>query len=161
VLAASTTSRLVVANDPAAPGWFPGESVIADDASGHGPLAGIATALRVADGRPVIVLAWDMPFVSPELLIELRRRGSAGVDAVVPLHGGQREPLCAWYAADAAAVCRRLLESGERRAVALAENLPRVAWLEDADLAALGDPQRMFTSVDTPDALAALGGAYP
>ena len=41
------------------------------------PLAGIVEALRRAEGRPVVVLACDLPFVTAELVRELvaRRRG--------------------------------------------------------------------------------------
>ena len=131
-----------------------------DDQPGLGPLAGLATALASSAGAPIIVLAWDMPFVPPSLLLELRRRGT-GMDAVVPVHDAQREPLCAFYSSRALASCRSLLAAGDRRADALAENLSRVAWLEGAALASFGDPAHLFTSVDTPERLAALGGAYP
>ena len=149
-----------MANDPSAASWFPGARVVQDDQPGLGPLAGLATALAASGGRPVIVLAWDMPFVPASLLLELRRRG-AGVDAVIPVHGAQREPLCALYAPEALATCRSLLATGERRAGALADCLARVAWVDDAGLAAFGDVEHIFTSVDTPERLAALGGALP
>jgi molybdopterin-guanine dinucleotide biosynthesis protein A len=151
----------VVANDPAAPGWFPDEHVIADDASGLGPLGGIATALATADGAGILVIAWDMPFLSVELLAELRCLGRAGVDAAVPRHHGRMEPLCAWYGPAALRTCRALLAAGQRRAAALAESLSRVEWLEGTALESLGDPEHLFTSVNTPEKLAALGGAHP
>ena len=131
-----------------------------DEQPGLGPLAGLTTALAASSELPIIVLAWDMPFVPAPLLLELRRRG-AGVDAVIPVHGTQREPLCAWYSPTALATCRSLLAAGERRAGALAENLRRIAWLKGAELAAFGEPEHIFTSVDTPERLAALGGAPP
>jgi molybdopterin-guanine dinucleotide biosynthesis protein A len=110
----------------------------------------------------VIVVAWDMPFVTTALLAELRRRGEGGASAVVPVHGkeGQAEPLCAWYAADALGSCIALLEAGARRAAALFDALPRAEIVSDADLARFGAAERLFTSVDTPDALAALGGSF-
>lgn len=152
-----------MANDPAASSWFPNDRVVADEATGLGPLAGIATALNAADGEPVIVLAWDMPFVPAALLMELRRfgRGGDATSAVVPVHDTTTEPLCAWYSPAALPVCRTLLAAGERRAGALAANLPRTVWLDDAAIASFGDVSRMFMSVDTPEALEALGGALP
>jgi molybdopterin-guanine dinucleotide biosynthesis protein A len=159
-LRAATTTQLVIANDHRAHSWFPDERVVADSEPGLGPLAGIETALVAASGRPVIVLAWDMPFVPAALLVELRHRGSAAANAVVPVHDTRSEPLCAWYAPGALLACRRLLAAGERRAGALAGAL-RAEWIADAALAPFGDLERMFTSVDTPEALAALGGALP
>jgi molybdopterin-guanine dinucleotide biosynthesis protein A len=161
-LRGATTSQLVVANDPRATSWFPGMRVVADAARGLGPLGGLATALRAAAGAPVIVVAWDMPFVTTELLAELRRRGERGVGAVVPVHGRERqaEPLCAWYAAEALSSCVALLEAGARRAAALFDALPRTEALGDADLARFGAPARLFTSVDSLEVLAALGGTF-
>jgi Molybdopterin-guanine dinucleotide biosynthesis protein A len=161
-LTGATTGQIVVANDPRATGWFPGMRVVADEAPGVGPLGGLATALRAAAGSPVLVVAWDMPYVTTELLTELRRRGERGRSAVVPIHGAARqaEPLCAWYAAEALETAVALLERGERRAAALLEALPRAETMGDAELARFGLPSRLFTSVDTPEALAALGGAF-
>ena len=159
-LRAVTTTQLIVANDSAAARWFPGARIIADDTPGLGPLAGIASALQAAGGAAVLVVAWDMPFVTPALLGELRARGERGASAVVPVHGtGARvEPLCAWYGAGSLQTCRALLDAGERRAVALFEALTEAVAIGDDALARFGDASRLFTSVDTPVRLAELGG---
>lgn len=151
-----------MANDPRAAQWFPGMRIVADEQRGLGPLGGIVSALAVAQAG-VVVLAWDMPFVPPELLCELVRRGTAGDRAVVPSHGtpAQREPLCAFYPARALAVGRDLLARADRRAGALADAVSMTELLRDDDLSAFGDPAVMFTSVDTPEQLAAVGGALP
>jgi molybdopterin-guanine dinucleotide biosynthesis protein A len=108
----------------------------------------------------VLVVAWDMPFVTAELLLGLRRRGEDGAAAVVPVHGPERwaEPLCAWYAPAGLETCRALLAAGSRRAGALFDALPGAVAIGDADLARYGDLARLFTSVDTPERLAELGG---
>jgi molybdopterin-guanine dinucleotide biosynthesis protein A len=61
------------------------------------PLAGVVQALRSAQGRPVVVLAGDMPFVSPALVRALAEAESGGAPAVVARGGGGLEPLCARY----------------------------------------------------------------
>jgi molybdenum cofactor guanylyltransferase len=65
------------------------------------PLAGIVHALRCARGRPVVVVAGDMPFVTRGLVAALSRERSRGAVAVVPLAGGRLQPLCARYEARA------------------------------------------------------------
>ena len=159
-LRGATTSQVVVANDAAATRWFPRERIVADATPGLGPLAGVATALAAADGHGALVVAWDMPFVSAELLRELCRRGEAGASAVVPVHGtdGWSEPPCAWYGPATLATCRALLEAGARRAGALFDALPGAETMGETDLARFGVPERLFASVDTPGALASLGG---
>jgi molybdopterin-guanine dinucleotide biosynthesis protein A len=149
-----------VANDPGATAWFAGERVVRDVTPGVGPLMGLATALGAAGGAAVLVVAWDMPFVTGALLRALRERGERAGVAAAPMHGAARwiEPLCAYYPADALSVCRTLLDGGERRAAALLEVLPGVITMDDRALASFGDPARLFDSVDSPEDLAALGG---
>jgi molybdopterin-guanine dinucleotide biosynthesis protein A len=158
----ATDRQLVVANDPGAGRWFPDLPVVADEVSGVGPLAGLASALHAAAGAAVVVVGWDMPFVTTDLLRELRRRGEAGASAVVPVHGSDAwaEPLCAWYAPECLALCRALLDAGARRAGALFDAMPGATTIGAAELARFGDPARLFTSIDTPELLAALGGTF-
>ncbi len=61
------------------------------------PLLGIVHALRCARGRPVIVVAGDMPFVTRGLVSALARERSHGAPAVVPRAAGRLQPLCARY----------------------------------------------------------------
>ena len=156
----ATEDRLIVANDPRAARWFAGERVVADSTPGLGPLMGLSTALDAAGGAAVLVVAWDMPFVTGPMLRALRERGEGAGAAAAPMHGTARwiEPLCAYYPAEALVSCRALLQTGERRAAALLEVLPGVITLDDQALSPFGDPARLFDSVDSPEDLAALGG---
>ena len=61
------------------------------------PLAGIVHALRCARGRPVVVVAGDMPFVTRSLVASLARERARGAVAVVPRAAGRLQPLCARY----------------------------------------------------------------
>src|SRR6478735_2166377 len=61
------------------------------------PLAGVVHALRCARGRPVVVVAGDMPFVTRGLVAALAGERSRGAAAVVPRAGGRLQPLCARY----------------------------------------------------------------
>lgn len=162
-LVSATETQIVVSNDPRAADWFRRHEVIADLEPGLGPLGGLCTALRHASGEAMLVVAWDMPFVSGELLRALRTLGESGAVAAVPrvADGAPPSPLCAYYPAAALGACERLLARGERRAAALAAELPGTRWLTGGALAALGDPARLLTSVDTLETLASLGGQPP
>jgi len=162
-LRGATERQVVVANDPRATRWFPGTPIVADTEEGRGPLQGLCTALIAAGGDPVLVVAWDMPFVTTALLSLLRAEGESGASAVVPIAGTppRAEPLCAYYGTTALATCETLLAHGDRRAVALHEALPGARTLGSRELQALGDPGRLLLSVDTLEDLAALGGRLP
>jgi molybdopterin-guanine dinucleotide biosynthesis protein A len=116
-LRGATDQQIVVANDPRATRWFPGQHVVRDAEEGLGPLHGLRTALASAEGAPVLVVAWDMPFVTAALLATLRSEGEGGGAAAVPVAGNppRAEPLCAYYGAGALAACDALLAAGERR----------------------------------------------
>src|SRR5205823_8862658 len=72
----------------------------------------------VSGAGPVLCVAWDMPFVTIELLRALLE-GSTGWDAFLPESGGRRgvEPLCAVYGPACAAAIERQLALGDRRAI--------------------------------------------
>ena len=61
------------------------------------PLVGVVHALRCARGRPVVVVAGDMPFVTRGLVAALARERARGAVAVVPRASGRLQPLCARY----------------------------------------------------------------
>ena len=162
-LQGATDRQIVVSNDSRAEAWFPDHRVVADPTPGLGPLAGLQTALSAADGAAVIVVAWDMPFVSAPLLRGMRALGEIGSTSVVPAHGDPPvlEPLCAYYTPAALAICNDLVRRGERRAAALAEALPDTVTLPQRLLADHGDPDRLFLSVDEPEQLEAIEGVMP
>ena len=53
---------LMIANDPGASEWHSDLQVVGDAIRDCGSLGGLYTALTIDEG-PVIVAAWDMPFV--------------------------------------------------------------------------------------------------
>ena len=73
---------LLDANAPEGPGWRPDLRTVPDVRVDCGSLGGIYTAVASGVG-PVLCVAWDMPFVTPDLLRALVE-GSAGSDAFLP-----------------------------------------------------------------------------
>src|SRR5262249_26056936 len=72
--------------------------VVEDLFPGCGPLAGIHAALRASHAELNLVLAVDMPFVSPEFLRYLAQQAEGSSALVtVPQAEGRWQPLCAIY----------------------------------------------------------------
>src|SRR5207247_17520 len=90
VLAVTETPPLVVANAPEGPSWRPDLRTIPDVRPGCGSLGGIYTAVVAGDG-PVLCVAWDMPFLTEDVLRALVS-GAAGYDAYLPESGPQGLP---------------------------------------------------------------------
>ena len=151
-LAAASDSLLLVANDPAAAEWLPGVPVARDLRTGAGSLGGIHAAI-VHAGVPVLVVAWDMPFVPASLLTELRDRGR-GADVVVPESGSRRglEPLCAYYSPACIPAIERRLDADDRRVIGFFDDV-KVVRLSAERVAVHGDPALLFLNVNSPDDL--------
>jgi molybdopterin-guanine dinucleotide biosynthesis protein A len=124
-----------------------------DERDERASIVGIHTALVHAE--TVLVVAWDMPFVTDALVRAIAGRLTPEVGAVVPIGPRGPEPMCALYTRHCLDVLRRALDAGDLRLTSLVEHLPRVASLSLREIEKLGDPERLFFNVNTPDDLRA------
>jgi molybdopterin-guanine dinucleotide biosynthesis protein A len=85
--------------------WVP------DPPGAVGPLAGLAAGLSAASHPVSIVVACDMPFLSPRLLRYLLNSAD-DCDAVVPMARGRAQPLHAVYSRNCLPTIRSLLRTG-------------------------------------------------
>jgi molybdopterin-guanine dinucleotide biosynthesis protein A len=89
--------------------------VVREPSEPRHPLVGIVHALRAAAGRPVLVCAADLPFLTADVLRELAQADPCGAPAVIAAGaGGALQPLLGCYRPEAAP----LLEPAAREAVA-------------------------------------------
>jgi len=144
---------LLVANAADAETWYPGLKVVRDVLPQRGSLGGIYTAVTVAQG-PVLLVAWDMPFV-PVPLLQALIEGSNGYDAFLPESGGKRgvEPLCAVYGPACGPAIRERLEQEDYRAIGFHDAV-RVGTLALEEVIRHGDPTLLFYNVNTAEELA-------
>jgi molybdopterin-guanine dinucleotide biosynthesis protein A len=126
--------------------------VVREPAVPRHPLAGILAALAGAGGRPVVVVAGDMPLVPPALLAWL---ASHEARCAVPLAGGRLHPLLARYDA----TCEPVLADAGKREEPLTRSVERLdpALVTEDEIARFGDPARVLFNVNTPDELAEAG----
>ncbi|HVF72363.1 MAG TPA: molybdenum cofactor guanylyltransferase [Chthoniobacterales bacterium] len=96
-----------------APAWLPDDcELILDDPPSRGPLSGLVKALTAIKTTHLLVLAVDMPFVTPAALRSLC--SSVGrVHGVVPAIGERVEPLAAIYPAQAAPIFETALAGSD------------------------------------------------
>ncbi|MDQ3624825.1 MAG: molybdenum cofactor guanylyltransferase [Verrucomicrobiota bacterium] len=91
-----------------------GVQVVLDDTPNLGPLGGIATALRRAQFRLVLVLAIDLPSMRASFLCELADAALAADRGIVPHDGNWFEPLAAVYPRAALPLADECLRSEDR-----------------------------------------------
>lgn len=125
---------------------------VVPDEDGGGPLAGLAAALAASPDRDNLVIACDLPFVSPALGRHLLATLAAGWDAAVPCPGGWPEPTCAAYRKDCLPAIRAQIASGRLKATGFHADV-RLRRLEDVELAPYGPAELLFFNINTPDDL--------
>ncbi len=115
-------SRVALVSPPRQGLNLQGVEVVPDLEAGLGPLGGISTAIRWAEGRSIFVLACDLPFVSSDLVRhicdwprsnESPTSGLGNPVARVPRWMGHLQPLCALYRTEALEHVDRALNRGE------------------------------------------------
>jgi len=123
----------------------PGLGGIPDRYPGEGPLGGILTALHHTAAEWNLIVACDMPEITPAFLRRLLDQAEAAAgDVLLPYGpGGRPEPLCAVYR-------RQVLETLERR---FAEGIRKVtAALQGLAVIRLDVAEVMsFQNVNTPE----------
>ena len=146
-----TRELLLVANNPDAARWLPGVAVVSDAHRGAGGLAGVEAAL--GRGRDALVVAWDMPFITGDVL-QLVIDSARGHDADVALPESDSpyglEPFCAYYAARVRERLTEFLDGGGGAAREFLSRLARVHVIPVTEIDRLGHGRRLFFSVNTP-----------
>jgi molybdopterin-guanine dinucleotide biosynthesis protein A len=130
--------------------------LVVDGTADAGPLAGLDAALQAAEGRRILVLGVDLPFVTSPLL-EFLGRSLADWDAVVPVVGSRPQPLCAAYGPPCAGPVRARLAAGERRMTTFWPDV-RVREVPESELDAFGAPGTLFRNLNTPEDFDAIKG---
>jgi molybdopterin-guanine dinucleotide biosynthesis protein A len=109
------TDVVVVAKPSTELPSMPGVTVWLEPEEPSHPLIGILHALSLADGRPILVCAGDLPFVTPDALERLIAADPGDAPAVIATAGGRTQPLLGCYQPVA---LERLSPPGQPRAEA-------------------------------------------
>ncbi len=112
ILRATGATNLFVSVRPGSETHLPGATLVPDSTPDAGPLAGIAAGLRAAPAGLVLVLAVDMAEMQSGHLRQLVALATAG-RGVVPMLGGQCEPLAAIYPSELAGSAEAAVAAGQ------------------------------------------------
>ena len=152
-LALSLTSDVRIVGDPAKFASF--APVVEDMFPGCGPLAGIHAALGSSQTELNLILAVDMPFLTPALLQYMlgRAKDSDSAMATVPRTAQGWQPLCAVYRRDFASIAEKALRAGRYKIDALFVEAGAQV-LGEPELQSAGFSLDLFSNLNTPDDLA-------
>jgi molybdopterin-guanine dinucleotide biosynthesis protein A len=152
-----TCADVLVATPRPDPWRGSGALVVPDALPDAGPLAGLAAGLAAATKPWVLAVAGDMPLLDERVLRCVATRALATGRCVIPTWQGVPQPLHAAYRSSDATRAAEALARGVRKVTGWLEP-SEVEWLEVEALRGIPRAGRSFTSVNTPEELAALGG---
>jgi molybdenum cofactor guanylyltransferase len=109
--------------------------IVPDKIPDAGPLAGIASCLEAAQSNLLLILAVDLPNITPDYLASLVEGAIPG-RGVVPAIGEQLEPVAAVYPVEAVTTAFACLERGERSVQAFAHRLEQSGLINIRKVAA-------------------------
>jgi molybdopterin-guanine dinucleotide biosynthesis protein A len=131
-----------------------GVPLFKDILPGRGALGGLFTALSVAKSPIVIVVACDMPFVNPDILIAANEQLEAqSADVAIPLLGQGYEPFHAVYRRETCLnAVQKALEDGKRRLISWFPSV-KVSVISEKELLQYDPLQIAFWNVNTKEDL--------
>ena len=122
--------------------------VIPDEAPDCGPLGGLTAALRHCANPWLLVLAVDMPKMTPAFLSQLAEEAERSQRGIVPTLRGFPEPLAAIYPKSALPLAKAALSRGQLKLE------PLIRSLETAGLVRLrpvpAEEAELFSNWNTP-----------
>ena len=124
-----------------------GIDVVPDLVADAGPLGGIYTALTASPRARTIIVACDMPYLTPALTALLARPSSA--DVVIPRSERGLQPLCATWSARALDSIRQRIRDNMLKVVNALEGL-QVEEIGPEVLAFCDPHGLLFVNVNTP-----------
>jgi molybdopterin-guanine dinucleotide biosynthesis protein A len=119
-----------------------------DRLAGAGAIGGVYTALDVAAGELVLVVACDLPFLNADLLGRLVTLAATADGAWVRGPRGV-EPLLACYRRSARDRIRQRIDAG-RLQLADLESVLCMAEITEPELRTFGSPDRLLANVNSP-----------
>jgi molybdopterin-guanine dinucleotide biosynthesis protein A len=142
---------IIVARDPLDYAFL-GLPVYTDVQPGVGALGGLLTGLTVAETQFVAVIACDMPFVNPELLLyQWGLIQERGIDVVIPIHDEEMQPFHAVYRVKTCLpAVQTAIESGQKKVVSWLDQVVTYK-ISAAEMLTFRAYAMTFLDLDTPN----------
>lgn len=141
---------VIVTNTPEAYDFL-GLPMVGDRVPGLGPLGGLEAGLSASRHEYAFFCAVDMPFVSQALIRQMLTL-APGYAIVVPVTGGEFEPMHAVYSKGCLPAISRNLDARRLRLVSIFDAVRRRDLTEE-EICPFGDPARLFFNCNTPEDL--------
>jgi len=151
VLRATGAAEVFISGNVDGPYTDEGIEIVEDTRSESGPLGGIASALRRCGDEWLLVLAVDMPAMTPDFLCSLTDAARKGA-GFVPVTD-RIQPLAALYPCAALEIAEKLLRDGRQKMGCFVDELSARSLVRRIDVPSAQWP--LFTNWNRPGDVAA------
>lgn len=126
-----------------------GAQTVLDTLPGGGPLVGLASGLQAISTDSALLVAVDMPFVTPQLLAYMLLHYQEGV-MLIPLVNGHPQVTLAIYPRSLLPIIEDRIGQGRRDLRSLLDVAP-VSYIDGEELRVVDPQLQSFTRVNTPE----------
>jgi molybdopterin-guanine dinucleotide biosynthesis protein A len=128
----------------------PGVTALPDAVDDVGPLGGLLAGLRAMSAELGIVVACDMPFLTPGLLAFVASRVGEGDDGAMIRSERGVEPLCAVYRKRLATTIEAMIKD-RKTAVNALTSVANIAFVDASELERHGFTPLLWFNMNTPE----------
>ena len=155
-LSGLTTDLFVVAND-AGVYASTGLRIVPDRIADAGVLGGVYSSISAARNEHCLVVACDMPFVSPSVVELLASERECRDVVICRLDNGEFEPMQAIYGKSCAAAIEESLARGRRRVISFFDAV-QVCAVSESTIRSVDPSMNSFVNINTPEEFARYTG---
>lgn len=149
-------SVVIVTNHPEKYSDYRECRLTSDIFRGAGPLGGLHAALTAVDTDALLMVAGDMPYISAAVIDQLIGSwNELACEALIPLHNGHMEPLCALYSLSLRERLEEFLTLGSSFAI---RDFLKLVETEYVEIDITGYERNPFANINSPDDLTRLTG---
>ncbi len=141
------TREVLVSGRADGPWAGAGIAIVEDQWEDAGPLGGIVSAGRFARTDWLLVLAVDLPLMTPAFLAQMGRDALESGSGIVPWDGERFHPLAAVYPRDVLEIAQRRVASRELAMQAFVRELEGEGMVKRRGLSA--EEARLFANMNT------------
>jgi molybdopterin-guanine dinucleotide biosynthesis protein A len=146
--------------------FYLGFPLVGDIMKEKGPMTGILSVLSSVEEESVFVVACDMPFISEKLIRYMaeayksevsRAGGRSGVDVVIPVFEGKKEPLFGIYARRTMHTMEAMILAGEKSLITMSSEMS-VRYVAEEEVKTVDPRGRSFANINTIEDYERIGG---
>lgn len=142
--------RVIISTNKPEQYFYLGLPLVGDTMMERGPMTGILSTLSMPEISEIFVTAYDMPFISGELIRSIIDQWNKKWDAVIPVFDKRPQPLLGIYSKTIVQSMENSIKNGTRSLRKFLEGI-HVLYINEEDVRKIDREGKSFVNINTPE----------